>query len=247
MSKKGGSTTQTTTLDPGTQAYVNQLRQQSTNSANSILGQPASSFYTGPVSQADILKNAQGFLNPYQQQVIDASNAQFGQDLGLATRAADQRATAAGAFGGDRAGIERGTAEAQATLGHNQQIANLLSSGYQTALNQGIGLTQYNQQLRQQQLLAPIMQAQAAQGLLAGGIGPYGTTSTTKKSPGWGSALLGGALTAGSLLFPPAGAAAAGATALLGSNGLPVGGGGFMGPFGGVPPTLTPPVGSGLQ
>lgn len=77
---------------------------------------------------------AQQFMNPYQDQVIKAAQAQFGVNDQNALNAVRDQATRAGAFGGSRQGVAEGTAIAQQTRDQNQQMAGLLSGGFNDAM-----------------------------------------------------------------------------------------------------------------
>lgn len=77
----------------------------------------------------------QQFMNPYQTQVIDALNAQFQRGNQMAMNQVNDAATQAGAFGGSRQGIATGTALAQNALNRDQQIAGLLTSGFDNSMN----------------------------------------------------------------------------------------------------------------
>jgi len=77
---------------------------------------------------------AQKFMNPYQQQVIDAAMKQFGVQNTNTENQMNDAATRAGAFGGSRHGVATGVA-----LGENQRnqggiLANLLNSGFEGAM-----------------------------------------------------------------------------------------------------------------
>lgn len=75
-------------------------------------------------------------MNPYQQQVIDANNAQW-QRTNLQTQnQVNDAATRAGAFGGSRQNVATGTALAANNLAQQGQTAGLLQSGYNNAVNQ---------------------------------------------------------------------------------------------------------------
>lgn len=72
-------------------------------------------------------------MNPYQQQVIDASNREFGHTLDAVRNNVNDAATQAGAFGGSRHGVAEGVALGEAGRAHDAEIANLLQSGYNNA------------------------------------------------------------------------------------------------------------------
>lgn len=98
---------------------------------------------------------AQGYMNPYQQNVIGglAQNA-----MGNYNQMANQigtEATRAGAFGGSRHGVAQGAMAAGVQKDLNQQIGNLMYQGYNQANQQAAS----DQQMR--------LQAAAQQGNLA--------------------------------------------------------------------------------
>lgn len=84
----------------------------------------------------------QQLTNPYTQQVIDQSNAQFGKTANQAQNSIAARAAAAGAFGGDRAAVSQGVALGNLGIGQNQLDANLNLQGYQQAMGQAGQLAQ---------------------------------------------------------------------------------------------------------
>jgi hypothetical protein len=181
--------TNTTTYgpDPATAAYLQAQRAQGQAGANTALNQ-AGSFFTGPETMS-VGDQAAQFMNPYQSQVIDANNAQFDQLRGQASMGANQEAMQAGAFGGSRHGVMAGTRLAQLDQTQMQQNANLLNSGYQNAMQQGVAYQQQQAAARQQQLQEPLWRQQQAMQMMNLGMGPTGQQVT---SPG-GSALGGAA------------------------------------------------------
>lgn len=74
------------------------------------------------------------FMNPYQQQVIDQMNQQFGVQNQMAMQGVDDAATRAQAFGGSRHGIATGTALAENARNQGMQMAGLLNSGFEGAM-----------------------------------------------------------------------------------------------------------------
>jgi hypothetical protein len=98
------------------QPYLN----SATNYANSA---------AGPVSSADI----SGYMNPYQQKVIDATMAQMAQNNAIQQQQVQGNATAAGALGGDRMAVAQALTAGQQAMANNQTLANLNTSNYQNA------------------------------------------------------------------------------------------------------------------
>jgi len=145
---------------------------------------------------------AQGqFMNPYLAQM----NPFFAQQRQQAIEQANQQATLAGAFGGDRSQIGAAIAGNQADIGQagfNYQAFEDAMRRAQFASQLGLGATGLGALLPQQYAAGQL-------GLLQQGLGPYGQTQTQQMQRDPWSQLLGLGLTAGGfLLGGPAGAAA---------------------------------------
>ena len=115
-------------------------------------GQSMSAAQLGDVSQ---------YMNPYQKNVIDASNAYADQNDAAQLGALKAQAAGSGAFGDSTYGIAQGQTLGQQALARQQTNAGLLANGY----NQAQALNQYdtsnrqsagatNAQLAQQAMLA---------------------------------------------------------------------------------------------
>ena len=74
-------------------------------------------------------------MNPYISNVIDASHGAFDKLRSQAALGANDAATRAGAFGGDRAALMKGARLGEVDSAEGQSIANLLSGGYDNAMN----------------------------------------------------------------------------------------------------------------
>jgi hypothetical protein len=77
---------------------------------------------------------AQRFMNPYQQQVIDQSLQQINRQGDIARQNLQAQAVRAGAFGGSREGIQRAELERGLAEQRNQTIMGGLQQGYTQAL-----------------------------------------------------------------------------------------------------------------
>tara|TARA_R100000541_G_scaffold16027_1_gene25579 strand:- start:856 stop:2052 length:1197 start_codon:yes stop_codon:yes gene_type:complete len=114
------------------------------------------------------------FMSPYQQQVIDATQASYQNQRAQGRQSIADAAIQAGAFGGGREGVQRGVYDAQTTLGATQLEADLRAQNFAQAQNQAN--TAFGQQtnlagLQQQQATqnqALYQNSMAAQGQLAG-------------------------------------------------------------------------------
>jgi hypothetical protein len=127
--------------------------------------------------------NAQRFMNPYQQQVIDESIRQINRQGDISRQNLQAQATRAGAFGGSREGVQRAELERALAEQKNAAIVGGLSQGY----NQASGQAQ--QAFEQQQG----RQLQQAQGLT--GIGStFGQQALQQAQLGQGAAGLQGNL-----------------------------------------------------
>jgi hypothetical protein len=89
---------------------------------------------------------AKQLMNPYQQSVIDANNAQWQKTNAQDTNALNAQATAAGAFGGSRQGVAQGQMLANNAFNQQSQNAQLMNTGYQNAMNQASQLAGFGQQ-----------------------------------------------------------------------------------------------------
>ena len=101
------------------------------NPAQGLLGQFAAG---GPATAQQVGSNASALMSPYAQQVIDPTIAAGQQQLALANQKIAGQAASVGAFGGSRQGVNEGVASAQTALGTQQQIGNMLQTGWGQAL-----------------------------------------------------------------------------------------------------------------
>jgi len=157
---------------------------------------------------------AQQFMNPYTQTMAPF----WAQQRQQAVEGANQQATLAGAFGGDRSQI--GAAAAGNFVDQNQAAAQMQAfeqamqrAGF--AANLGYGASAQSAFLPQQYYGGQL-------GLLNQGMGPYGQTQTTKTHGDPFSQLLGLGLT---LFGGPAGAVAGGALNAFSPQNFPTPGG----------------------
>ena len=74
------------------------------------------------------------YMNPYVQSVVGATQAAMGQQFGQQQSQQQAEAIRSGAFGGDRAGLQRQALRGQQALAGAQAIAPLYQQGYQQAL-----------------------------------------------------------------------------------------------------------------
>ena len=77
--------------------------------------------------------NISDYQNPYTTQVIDRALSDLDRATQMRMQAADDRATGARAFGGDRAAIERGMIDQESIRQAGTMAANLRARGYEDA------------------------------------------------------------------------------------------------------------------
>lgn len=207
MGKQGGKQVSTSAVDPATAAYqqrIHDMAQQAsqgytvagpsdaTKTAADTFGQYAGAGANGLAALSGDPAAAARFMDPYTKSVIAGTNAQFAQDSAALDNNADSAATAAGAFGGSRAAVVKGAAQGQLALGHQQQVAGLLSSGFSDAMsransvaNLGFAGAQGSQDvgayLRELQQQQQNPDAERLRLLQAGVTAPASTTSTTQE------------------------------------------------------------------
>lgn len=145
--------------------------QQAGIQATSQLGQSAQPFYQAGTELT--LQGAQGvgpltrgqigyYQDPYTEAVVQPTLAALRQQQGQERAQQQAQAIRSGAFGGDRAGLERANLARQQTLGTAQAIAPLYSQGYQTGLQTAAG---------QQGVIAQDLQRRLAAGQQIAGLG----------------------------------------------------------------------------
>jgi len=112
-----------------------------------------------------------GFMNPYQSSVIDATTARNAQNQQMALNQIGDQAAKAGAFGGSRQGVAEALTRGQFDLDNQQTAAQLNSQNYSQALQAAM---MQNQDINQYPL--------AVQGLLGNLARGTQTNSTEKAS-----------------------------------------------------------------
>ena len=112
----------------------------------------------GPLTQAQIRQ----YESPYIESVVDPTRRALEQQQAQERSMLASQAIRAGAFGGDRAGLERANLARQQALGMAQAISPLYQQGYGQALQTAVG---------QQQVQASDLQRQLAAGQQFGGLG----------------------------------------------------------------------------
>lgn len=96
-------------------------------------------------AQAYNPSSVQGFMNPYQQQVIDESIKQINRQGAQANEAMRTQAIRAGAFGGGRNAVMQAEMQRNLADAKNAAITNTLSQGYGTAQQQAMQAFQQQQ------------------------------------------------------------------------------------------------------
>ncbi len=116
------------------------------------------------------LTGAQGyqqFQSPYQQQVIDASLAEFDRNAAVQQTGLRDQAIQSGAYGGGREGIMQSEAMRNNQLNRGQLQSGLLQEGFQNAQQQALLQLQAQQGLGTYQSQLGGAQRQIGQGQLA--------------------------------------------------------------------------------
>jgi hypothetical protein len=93
-----------------------------------------------PATAGQVGANATALMSPYAQQVIDPTIAAGQRQLALANQGIAGQAANVGAFGGSRQGVAEGQAAANTALGTQQQIGNMLTGGWNAALQPAYNL-----------------------------------------------------------------------------------------------------------
>ena len=104
----------------------------------------------GGAQQAYDPSSAQSFMDPYRQQVIDETMRQINRQGAIAQQGLAAQAVRAGAFGGEREGVQRAEMERNLMDQKASTIANLLSQGYSQAQAQSMASFEQQQQRQMQ-------------------------------------------------------------------------------------------------
>ena len=141
-------------VDPKTSDYMERVRQAATGAGQagpSPLVTGATSYYDSLMKNGNLGMGALSgdpnaasqLMNPYQQQVITATNAQWNNADQNTMNAVDQRATMAGSFGGSRHGVATGVALGENNRNRMAQNASLLYGGFNDAMGRANNLAGY--------------------------------------------------------------------------------------------------------
>ena len=122
-------------LDPRTISAYEQMSQLDPRLAQAyggLIGNLgfASETLRGAAGPLDI----SGYMDPYQEQVIGATQADFARQRALAMNDVGDVFTQSGAFGGSRQGVAEGVALGQLGQAEAQTLAGIRSTGYQNAV-----------------------------------------------------------------------------------------------------------------
>jgi len=135
------------------------------------LGQAPTSVTPGQLSSTDLAP----YLNPYTQDVIDKTIPIMQQQNELSQTQRSNAASAAGAFGNSKQGVEQGVAQAQGAQNIGQMVAQLRQAAYGNA--QGAAQFDINSRLAADTGNQNAMQAKINSDILASqGLGNLGKT-----------------------------------------------------------------------
>lgn len=173
---KSRSTTTATNLDPKSQAFIDSQRAQARGAAGMAQNHPGN-FFLGP-NQQSIGEQISPFMNPFQDQVIDSTRAEFDRMRGQATLGVNEAVTRSGGFGGSRHGVAEGQRLGEIDAAQGSTIAGLNAQNFSQGLQFGLPYAQQQHQLAQQQAMEPLWRQQQAQGFFNNGLGETGQTTT---------------------------------------------------------------------
>jgi hypothetical protein len=194
MGKGNKQITATQTPDAASQRYIDQMRGMALPGVQNMMNFQGS--YFAGADPRSIEEQAAPFMNPYQQQVIDATRGEFDHMRGQALQGANAQATQAGAFGGSRHGVMAGARLGEIDRAQGSQIGGMLHQGWNNAVQQGLGYSEYQRSLRERQLQEPIFRQQTGLGLMNLGMGPVGTHTSQSMPNNLLGQLFGAGLTA---------------------------------------------------
>ncbi len=205
MGKGGGSTNVSTTLDPGSQQYVDAMRKMALGYAGGNIPLPpwlqqaqqgyqgyANAGATGTAALTGDPNARAAFMNPYLQTM----NPVWDQIRQQSVAAANDQATQAGAFGGSRGDVAQGVALGQV----GQQQAAFNADAFNQAMQRALAASQMGLGALGAGAWLPQQYAASNVGLLGAGLGPYGQTTKQQMFNDPWSQLLGTGVTIAGLL-----------------------------------------------
>ena len=158
----------------GTQQAGVQAIQQASGAAQPYYGAAAglTAGAAGDVSPGAL--ETQKYLSPYTENVVDATRRALEQQQGMQLSEQQSAAIRGGAFGGDRAAIQRAVLQGQQGLATAQAVAPLYQQGFGQALQtaqqqQGVNLAA-EQANKQRQLAAGAQFGQLGTGAQGAGL-----------------------------------------------------------------------------
>lgn len=142
----------TSSVDNSTQEYMKRVREAAAGagaSGPSPLVTGATDYYGGAEKAGNMGMGALSgdpnatarLMNPYQQQVINANNAEWNNTDQNSINEVNDRATRAGAFGGTRQGVATGVALGANNRARMGQNASLLYGGFNDAMGRANNLS----------------------------------------------------------------------------------------------------------
>src|SRR5690625_3520334 len=148
MSKGGRqqTATQTQTLDPNSQRYVNQMRDYGRQGVAAL--DAAGPITTGPITAGQI----RAAMNPYTEHGVDTTRDEAGRPRSLAEVGTKQAATQAGAYGGARHALTLGSRLGELDRAEAAEIAGLRERGY----GQALGFAEHQRRLAEERLREPL-------------------------------------------------------------------------------------------
>ncbi len=180
----GGGDETTQALDPATQAFLeNQVRPNAQRTGDLLSGGVTGDMLNfGPDS-------FQQFLDPFQQSVIDAANADFDRSASEAGLSARQDARLSGSGRGSRGAVLQARREGEVERLRASTISGLRSQGFADANQRALAAAGHN-----------VGRLGASNTALSHGFGPgQGTTTTSGGSNPIGTGLSAGLFAAGAL------------------------------------------------
>jgi hypothetical protein len=197
------SSTSSTSIDPQMkEAYLRNLEEARQTAA----GLGPRQFAAFPEYSTNMV---QKYMNPYQQEVIDASMADLNRQRQMQQMADLNTATRAKAFGGSRQGVAQALTNEAYDRTQASTLANLRSQGFGNAQAVALAQEEARRQYEQQRLDATrnlgLERLNIAQGALSLQPANLGGTQTTPIYRNAGATALGGALggaTLGKMISP---------------------------------------------
>lgn len=194
----GGGQQSQQELDPQSQQYVEMMRQYAGGANQQLTGfDPETGEFgdpsMGPITEQFDMESIMRFLSPFLEEQEGQVNADFDFSRARDIRGAKQEATLAGTGRGSRGAVLEAMAGSESDRNRARALTDIRVGGFGQAGMMALGAQPFRNMFARE----PLSRLEAGQGLLTGGYGQAGATTTGPGADPWATAISAGTIAAG--------------------------------------------------